>query len=83
MPRFLDRHPTNPNVPADVIQGIRQKLLAKRPDEFGVVALNMIVSKDTTYCLADAPSADAVHKTHEKMGLKLGRGDVTEVQTLP
>lgn len=82
MPKFLDVHPTNPNVPPEVVEGIRQKLLAKKPDEDGVVGLNMFVGKDVTTCYAEAPNAEAVHKAHEKMGLKLGPGDVKEVQAL-
>jgi hypothetical protein len=82
MPKYLDSHPTNPNVPAEVVQAIKQKLEARQPDEFGVVGLNMLVSKDITYCYTEAPNADSVHKTHEKMGLKLGQGDVREVQAL-
>lgn len=82
MAKYLDWHATNPNVPPEVIKGIREKLLARKPDEFGVVGLNMFVSKERTYCYAEAPSAEAIHKAHEKMGLILGKGDVVEVTSL-
>lgn len=82
MPKFLDSHPTNPDVPPEVVQEIRQKLLAGQPDEFGVLGLNMFVTNDLTYCYAEAPNAEAVHRAHEKMGLRLGQGDVKEVQSL-
>ena len=82
MPQFLDSHPTMANVPPEVVQQIKEKLQARQPDAFGVVGLNMFVTKDITYCLAEAPNAEAVHKSHEAMGLKLGSGDVNEVQSL-
>jgi len=82
MPKFLDSHPTNPDMPAEVVEGIKQKLMAGKPDQFGVVGLNMFVAKDRTYCYAEAPDAQAVHKSHEAMGLKLGPGDVMEVRSL-
>ena len=82
MPKFLDKHPTNPNTPPEVVQAIREKLLAGQPDENGVVGLNMFVSKDLTYCYTEAANAEAIHKAHEGMGLKLGPGDVVEVQSL-
>ena len=82
MPRYLDKHPTMPDMPAEAVQGIKTKIQAGQPDEFGVVGLNMFVTKDVTYCYAEAPNAEAVHKAHEQMGLKLGPGDVAEVQSL-
>ena len=82
MPKFLDSHPTNPNVPPEVVEGVRQKLLAGKPDENGVVGINMLVAQDTTYCFVEAPNAEAVHTSHEQMGVKLGPGDVKEVQAL-
>ena len=82
MPKFLDSHPTNLNVPPEVVQSIKEKLMAKQPDQFGVVGLNMLVGKEKTFCYVEAPNAEAVHKAHEAMGVKLGAGDVIEVQSL-
>ena len=82
MPKFMDTHPTNPDVPPEVVEGIRQKLLAGQPNDNGVVGLNMFVSQDVPYCYTEAPNAEAVHKAHENMGLNLGPGDVKEVQSL-
>ena len=57
-------------------------MLAQEPDEDGVVGLNMFVANDVTTYFTEAPNAEAVHKAHERMGLKLGQGDVKEVQAL-
>ena len=32
MPKFMDTHPTNPDVPPEVVEGIRQKILAGQAD---------------------------------------------------
>ena len=82
MPKFLDVHPTNADMPPEVVEGIIQKLKAGQPDENGTVALNVFVANNVTTCYAEAPNAEAVHKSHEAMGLKLGPGDVKEVQAL-
>ena len=81
MPRFLDHHPTTP-MPPEMGPAISEKIKSGKADEHGTVALNVIVGQDETWCLADAPNADAVHKGHEAIGIKLGAGDVVEVQTL-
>ena len=82
MPRFLDHHPTVANMPPEAVEQIKAKIASKQPDQFGVVGLNMFVGKDQTWCYAEAPSAEALHKTHEAMGVRLGPGDVIEVQSL-
>ena len=82
MPKYLDLHPTDPNVPSEVIQGIKEQLEAGKPDEFGVTGLNMFVTEDLTYCYTEASDASAIHKSHEKKGLTLGPADVKEVQSL-
>jgi hypothetical protein len=81
MPKFLDHHPTTP-MPPEMAQVIAGKIQSGEPDEHGTVALNVIVGEDETWCLVEAPNADAVHKGHEAIGIKLGAGDIAEVQTL-
>ncbi len=83
MPQFLEVHPTDSNMPPDVVQEIREKLEAGQPDEFGVTGLGGFVAQDLTYCYAEATDASAIHKSHEKMGVILGPGDVKEVQSIP
>ena len=81
MPTFLDHHPTTP-MPPEMAQAVIDKIKSGKPDEHGAVALNVIVGQEQTWCLAEAPNADAVHKGHEGIGIHLGAGDITEVQTL-
>ena len=82
MPRYLDHHPTPPNMPAEVVGQLKAKLQSGQPDQFGVTGLNMFVGKDETWCYAEAASPEAIHQAHEAMGVKLGAGDVVEVQNL-
>ena len=81
MPKFLDHHPTAP-MPPEMAQAAVQKIKDGTPDQFGTVALNVIVGEKDTWCITESPSADAVHKGHEAIGINLGPGDAVEVQTL-
>jgi hypothetical protein len=82
MPKFLDHHPSMPNMPTEAVQQLRSKLESRQADQFGVTGLNMFVGQEQTWCYAEAPNAEAVHRAHEAMGLKLGSGDVVEVESL-
>ncbi len=81
MPKFIDHHPTTP-MPPEMAQTIAEKIKAGQPDELGSVALNVFVGEKDTWCLAEAPNADAIHKAHEAIGINLGAGDITEVQSI-
>jgi hypothetical protein len=83
MARYIDRHPTNPNLPPEVITIIRQRLQRAEPDEFGERGINVFIGADQTYCYREAPNAEAVRKAHEAMGIVVGPEDITEVQVLP
>jgi len=48
----------------------------------GVKGLMGISGKNDQYCLTEAPNAQAVHKYHDAMGIKLSGGDVVEVSTV-
>ena len=87
MPMFLDRHEGGlpPEMVAAVKQkaaaGQAQKAAAGQADEFGAKALNVYWSDSETFCLSDAPNAEAVHKAHEAIGVTLGGGDVQQVES--
>ena len=83
MPRYLDHHPTDPNMPPEVVAEIKQRLSSGQPDEFGETGFNVFIGREQTYCYTDAPSADAVRKSHEALAIDLGPQDVVEVQVLP
>ncbi len=83
MPKYLDHHARLPNLPPQVMQQMTQSVKAGKKDQFGVKPLNVFLSNaGQGWCLTEAPSADAVCKSHEAMGITLALGDVHEVQSL-
>jgi hypothetical protein len=83
MARFIDRHPTNPNLPPEVLTIIRQRLQSDAPDEFGDQGINVFIGVNETYCYTEAPDAEAVRKAHEAIGVFLEPDDIAEVLVLP
>ena len=83
MARYIDRHPTNPNLPPEILTIIRGRLERVEPDEYGDRGINVFIGEDETYCYTEAPSAEAVRKAHEAIGVFLEPEDITEVQVLP
>ena len=81
MAKFVDHHATMP-MPPEMAQAAVEKLKSGQADEFGVTGINAYVGANDTWCLTEASSADAVHKSHEAMGINLGVGDIQEVQAL-
>ncbi|MBI2855265.1 MAG: DUF4242 domain-containing protein [Chloroflexi bacterium] len=81
MPKYIDHHVTMPMTPEQA-KAVVTKMKSRQKDQFGVIGLNAFVSQKETWCLTDAPNAESVHKGHEAMGINLGTGDVTEVQSL-
>ena len=77
MPLFLDQH--EGGLPAEMVS---QKVNSGEADQFGAKAVNVIWSDNETFCLSDAPNAEAVHKAHEAIGVTLGEGTVREVQKI-
>lgn len=83
MPRYLDHHPTHPNMPAELMAEIAERLRTGRPDEFGERGLNVFIGAEETYCYTEAPSPEAVLRSHAALGITLAPEDVIEVQVLP
>lgn len=82
MPKFIDHHAMT-DVSPELAEGIAQRIRAGEPDEFGVRGLNVFLGKDgTSYCLSEAPDAQAVVKAHEAFGFSISRGDVVEVESV-
>ena len=81
MAMFVDHHATTP-MPPEMAQAAVEKLKSGKADENGVIGINAYVGATDTWCLTEAPNADAVHKGHEAMGINLGTGDIQEVQAL-
>lgn len=66
-PKFLDAHPMKPLT----VETLRK--LQKAPaDEFGVTHHDILYNEaeNRIYCVLDAPNVDAIHKHHEKAGIR-------------
>ncbi len=66
----------------DTVQKVTTAIRAGRSDQFGTKPINVFAGKTQAWCLTEAPSVQAVLKTHESLGVKLSEGDVVEVSTL-
>ena len=81
MPKYLDHHKLKASLPAEAVKMAIEQIKGGKADQFGVKALNAFATKDEVWCYTEAANADAVHKSHEAKGMKVGRGDVKEVQS--
>ncbi|MBI4233516.1 MAG: DUF4242 domain-containing protein [Chloroflexi bacterium] len=81
MPKYLDHHKAV-QLPPQVAQQLVADIKAGKAAPDGVKPINAFMSKGEMWCLAEAPNADTVHKHHEALGIKVGKGDIVEVQTL-
>ena len=83
MPQYLDHHPTNPDMPPELVAHIIQRLNRGQPDEFGQVGQHVFIGPEQTWCHTEAPTAEAVYKSHQALGIDLDPQAVVEVQVLP
>jgi hypothetical protein len=83
MPRYLDHHPTNPNMPPELVTEITRRLRGGEPDEFGEVGLHVFIGAERTWCHTEAPDSQAVRSSHRALGIELDAADVVQVQVLP
>ncbi len=67
MPKFIDVHEMKPFT-AEQLKEIQDA----PPDEFGITHHDILYNEEENriYCVLDAPNAEAVHKHHEKAGIK-------------
>jgi Protein of unknown function (DUF4242) len=83
MPTFIDHHPMGPSLPPEAAEGIADKIRAGEPDEFGVTGLQVYLGKTgESFCLSEAPDAEAVVKAHEAAGFPISPSDVVEVEVV-
>lgn len=81
MPRFIDYHEQLPALPAEAVAQIQADIRSGRSDTSGVTPINVYVgTSGQAYCVADAPSADAVRESHNAKGISIG--EVVEVTSL-
>ena len=83
MPKFIDYHAQMPQMPPEAVQQFTETIKAGKPDQFGVVPLNIFMGTGgQAYCLTEAPSADAVCQAHAAIRVNIAKEDVQEVQSL-
>ena len=90
MPMFFDHHGRMPPMsPEAMSQGMKmldqmkEDIKTKKKDKFGVTPINVYMGVNgESWCLTEAPSADAVIKSHEAKGAKLTLKDITQVSLL-
>ena len=83
MPKFIDYHAKMPNLPPEAVKEMQTAIKSGKSDKFGVKPLNAFMAKSGSgWCMTEAPNADAVCKSHEAKGMKLGKGEVHEITTL-
>lgn len=82
MPRFLDHHPLPEMTPEQtkaMVAQLKTAIDSKKPDKFGVTVLNVFLAKGESWGYTDAPSAEAVVKNHEALGVKVSVKEITQV----
>jgi len=67
VPKFIDAHPMT-GFTADALNNAQNA----PPDEFGVTHHDILFSEkdNMIYCVLDAPSLEAIHKHHAKVGIE-------------
>jgi hypothetical protein len=84
MPKFLDHHPVaHASLGSEAVEAMTGRINVAEPDQFGVTLINVFVAADGEgYCLSEAPSADAVVKSHGALGYTIEPSDVVQVTSL-
>lgn len=83
MPKFLDYHAKLPQMPPEAMNEVAGRVKAGKPDQFGVKPLNLFLGKGgQAYCLTEAPSLEAVIKSHQANGVPVNPSDIVEVTSL-
>ena len=83
MPLFIDHHEKLPPMPAERAQEVRHLLQSGERDQNGTKGVNMYLSDDgQTWCLFDAPNADAVINAHRASGVPVEADDIVQVNSI-
>ncbi|MBI4220032.1 MAG: hypothetical protein HY682_07820 [Chloroflexi bacterium] len=82
MPRFIDHHTKMGTLPKEAVDMIRANVKAGKADQFGVKPIDVLLGDGESYCITDAPNADAVLRSHKALGFELGTSNVKQVRSL-
>jgi len=80
MPKFIDHHAKVPPKPPEEIEMLKALVREGKVDAFGTRILEGYFTRTGGgHCVCEAPNAEAVMKSHEAMGLPLGKSEIEEV----
>lgn len=82
MAKFIDYHSNLPPMPEEVQAQLRDNLRNSKSDEYGVTGIDVLIGNNESFCITDAPSAQAVVDSHKNVGFPLEMDDVHQVQSV-
>ena len=82
MPRFIDVHREMPEMPAEMVQQIQDRISSGAKDEFDAVAVDVLAGNGTAFCITDAPDVASVVSSHTSKGVPMSEEDVHEVVSM-
>ena len=83
MPRFIDIHRDMPEMPAEMVQQIKDRISSGAKDEFDAIAIDVLAGNDGfAFCLTDAPDTASVVSSHVSKGVPMTEHDVHEVVSM-
>ena len=72
-----------PEMPAEMVQQIQDRISSGAKDEFGATAIDVLAGNDgTAFCLTDALDVALVVSSHTSNGVPMTDGDVHEVVSM-
>jgi hypothetical protein len=83
MPKYIDIHREMPEMPAEMIQQIQDRIASGAKDEFDATAVDVLASTDgSAFCITDAPDVASVVSSHVSKGVPMTEEDVHEVMSM-
>jgi hypothetical protein len=83
MPRFIDIHNETPEMPAEMVQQVKNRIASGAADEFNATAIDVLAGNDgTAFCITDAPNVASVVSSHTSKGVPMSEHDVHEVVSM-
>ncbi|MDA1280510.1 MAG: hypothetical protein O3B95_10835 [Chloroflexi bacterium] len=83
MPRFIDIHREMPEMPAEMVQQMQDRISSGARDEFDAIAIDVLAGNDgSAFCITDAPDAASVVSSHTSKGVPMTEHDVHQVVSM-
>jgi len=83
MPLFIDIHNEMPEMPAEMVQQIQDRISSGAKDEFDAIAVDVLGGNDgTAYCITNAPDVASVVSSHVSKGVPMSDHDVHQVVSM-